>query len=430
MNPLKGILTLLDTNADSKKILRLQNRRLQKTLRAAAHTPLYHKKYRDAGVSIDDIKSVSALHKLPIVTRDEIQSNPIEERVSAGIDISGMTPHTTSGSTGRSIQLLISRDNQQINDLLTLRACLRYGLRPWHRKMNTRSLPCKLTKETLFNSLKLFQRRFLVVKNPIEQWVEDFREFDPHCFMGFLSSMRVMAQYLIDNNINDLRPRFLISVGEVLDPMTRARIEQAFSAPLYDVYGSGEGGIIAWECPLCNGMHINTDWVIIEILNNGVPAAPGEEGDVIVTNLHNHTMPFVRYAQGDRATLHDSPARCGSHLPLLKNITGRITDNLIGPDGRQVSPHAILTTLSPTPGLIQWRLIQERKTVLTLEATTEYTIPDETIHELSRKLSALMGGDITLEIKYVDEFNRSAECKFKRVICRINTEREISSSSH
>ena len=67
---------------------------------------------------------------------------------------------------------------------------------------------------------------------------------------------------------------------------------------------------MAWECPRCEGYHINADWIIVELLENGVPVPPGEEGDVVITNLHNHGMPFIRYAQGDRAVRYSgTPCR-------------------------------------------------------------------------------------------------------------------------
>ncbi len=425
MNPFDGAVTLLGTQAYAVQIRRLQARRLRQTIRHAATVPFYRDRFADARIDPRAIRTAGDLAQLPIVTRAEIQAIPVTERIPAGRDETGMHAFTTSGSTGHAVQIRQWPYERAINDLLTLRACWRYGLRPWHRKMNTRSVQPKPTSSTWKSRMGMFRRDWMVVTDPIEEWIDHLRRFRPHCIMGLTASLRVLAGYLIDHAISDIRPRFVITLGELLDPATRAAIERAFAAPVYDAYGSWEAGMIAWECPQCNGYHINADWVIVEILRNGIPAQPGEEGDVVITNLHNSAMPFVRYAQGDRAVLHTEPPVCGSRLPLLKHISGRITDNLIGRNGTTVSPHAFLTLISQTPGLRHWRLIQEREELLRLEVNSAEPLSPQTITTLNDKMAALLNAPAHLQIDYVDSLDQDRDTKCHRIICRVGEKERV-----
>ena len=92
--------------------------------------------------------------------------------------------------------------------------------------------------------------------------------------------------------------------GEVLDEQTRSLLAKAFAGKIVDYYNAEEIGNVAYECPDDHEkMHVNTGSCILEILNDqGVSKGLGEEGRIVVTNLFNHTMPFIRYDLGDRGT--------------------------------------------------------------------------------------------------------------------------------
>ena len=411
--------TLMNTRASAERITRLQNRRLQTIMQDAARTPFYQKRFADAGINPSDIKTATALRQMPITTRAEIQSVPLNDRITAGADLTKMEPFATSGSTGHPVQILENDASKEINSLLTLRACTRYGLKPWQRKMGTRTTPPKEIIPNLGERLGLYKRDWFVISHPIEDWIDRIREFRPHCIMGFLSGLRVLAYHLLDEGITDLRPNFVITIGEVADPRTRDAIARAFNAPTYDLYGSWEGGMMAWECPNCEGYHINADWVIVELLEDGVPVQPGEEGDVVITNLHNHDTPFIRYAQGDRAIRHEGASRCSSRLPLLKQICGRTTDTLVGPDGAPFSALPPLVFISSIPGIRLWRLTQETCELMRLEVAADTPLSEAATTELTQKLSNVMMTPIQLQIEYVPDLEKRYGNKFRRVICNV-----------
>ena len=424
MNPLDAITTLRQPRASAMQLERVQARRLRQIMQRAATVPHYRTRFGDAGIDPGSIRTAADLVQLPVTTRAEIQQVPIERRLAERVDPNRMKSFFTSGSTGHPVRILQSRSNNLINGALTLRSCWHYGLRPWHRRMTSRNSMPSSTPLTWLSRLGVFQKDYIMIAQQADQWCQQVRRFQPHCIMVYLTCLRVLAEYILEHHITDCRPLFIISVGEMLDPTTRHTIEKAFDAPVYDVYGSWEGGIMAAECPQCGGYHVNSDWVIVEILCDGRPVQPGEEGDVVITNLHNWSTPFVRYAQGDRAVWQAGPSVCGSPFPLLKKICGRQSDSLIAPSGATISPVSFLTLISPIPGIQLWRLIQVERDLLRLEVCADAPLDAATMTALREQLSLRMGAPMRLEVHYHKDLVQRDGNKFRRVICRVDRDDE------
>jgi phenylacetate-CoA ligase len=114
-----------------------------------------------------------------------------------------------------------------------------------------------------------------------------------------------------------------------------------FGVDPFDSYGSAEIGALAWQCRERDHFHLNHTLVYVEILDEaGEPVGPGGTGDVVVTGLVHPATPIIRYRQGDRATLADRPCQCGSRLPALARLDGRIHDWFVVPAGR-VAPQRL-----------------------------------------------------------------------------------------
>ena len=115
-------------------------------------------------------------------------------------------------------------------------------------------------------------------------------------------------------------------MAESLTPDRRRLISEYFEAPIINRYGLREFGF--WSLQNCeaspDGFHINTELVTPEVLrDDGSLAAPGESGQLVLTNLSNYAMPFIRYATGDRAALAADPCACGRGFPLIERLDGR-----------------------------------------------------------------------------------------------------------
>lgn len=185
---------------------------------------------------------------------------------------------------------------------------------------------------------------------------------------GYASHIAAMADAVLEAGVRVPAPKVIVTTAELLFPTWRERIEQAFEAPLRDQYGCNDGGIMSQECSH-GRLHLAENVSIVEVLDDaGHRCPPGDEGDVVVTNLHARTLPFLRYRIGDRAVLGAGTCPCGTEGTFLERVVGRHGNSLQLPNGRHVSMHPLgkcffdarhvrrYQFVQPEPGRIQVRL--------------------------------------------------------------------------
>ena len=150
----------------------------------------------------------------------------------------------------------------------------------------------------------------------------------------------------------------------MLTSRIKEQISQAFRCNVYDCYGCAECGWVGMECEERRGIHVFSDWFIVEPVDvDNRPVAPGVESDkILITNLANYAQPFIRFELPDRVTVLEETCPCGSILPriLLKGRTSEVL-YFACESGRKVSvPPFHLTTLAEMiPGIHRYQIIQE-----------------------------------------------------------------------
>ena len=138
----------------------------------------------------------------------------------------------------------------------------------------------------------------------------------------------------------------------------RIVIQETWGCRVFEEYGSVENCGLATECEHGN-LHVSPDFGIIEIVDReGMPVPPGVEGKILCTGLLNDAQFVVRYEIGDMGIW--SPEKCPcrrDHLPVLKEVTGRLENVVIGRDGRaMVRFHGIFVGL---PYVLEGQVVQE-----------------------------------------------------------------------
>ena len=120
----------------------------------------------------------------------------------------------------------------------------------------------------------------------------------------------------------------VVNISERLMPQAREHYAKIFGAPLLDNYSMGECLFLTNGCTETDGMHVNADWAILEVVDeNNQPVPAGEKGaKVLITNLANLVQPIIRYEVGDILTMATEPCGCGSNMPLIDHVEGRDSD--------------------------------------------------------------------------------------------------------
>jgi phenylacetate-CoA ligase len=201
----------------------------------------------------------------------------------------------------------------------------------------------------------------------------------------------------------------------------REFIEETFGQRVTDRYGCEEVGLIASECDQHNGLHLNMDHVLVEFLReDGSDAGPGENANIVVTDLINRGMPLIRYCVEDMGVPSDRACACGRGQPLVERITGRQADFLKRPDGSLVAGVSLVErTLTAISGIEQMQLVQNELNRLSIRLVKGIYFDKYQEELLRRELQSVFGEAVAIEIQYVKNLDQTQAGKYRFAICNV-----------
>jgi phenylacetate-CoA ligase len=395
------------------KMRELQLAKLRKLIiHAYRHVPFYRDRMRAAGIVPDDIRSLDDLSKLPFLTKDDVRKHLYFDIMSDNHDKAEILKVTTSGSTGEPFVCYVDRAQLEFRWAATLRSMewtgYRFGdrqLRLWHQTLGMSKT--QVARE--FADAMLSRRKFIpayeMSDETLRKFIAAIEEFNPVLLDGYAESFNFLARYLAEHGRMNIRPKGIISSAQTLPEGSRKAIEDAFGCKVFDKYGSREFSGIAYECEAHVGHHVVGEGYIVEILKDGRPAAPGEIGEVVITDLNNYCMPFIRYRIGDLAEALD-PAEtcgCGRGLPRIGRIEGRVQSIIIGSKGQYV-PGTFFAHLFKDydHAIRQFQIVQTDRGAITFKVVKGKRYSDETLAEVLRVLHQFLGDDMKIAVDFVE----------------------------
>lgn len=400
------------------KLQEIQRDRLRAIIKHAyENVPLYHRKFDEAGIKPEDVKSVDDLSKVPMITKSEIQAS-VEDLVARNVDANRYFKRKTSGSTGLPLTVMGDGVTRDFRDALWTRALLENGLRLRDRKVTIGDPHYYVENRGL---LRLLRRKYISVFDDVKRQLGLLEDYRPDVIKGYPSCLTMLAD-ACRRTESFVKPRLVFTVGELLEKWCRKLISSVFECELIDCYACAEFGLLTWECHEHMGYHMNIDSVVMEVLDNGGVVAPGERGEIVCTSLHNYVMPLIRYRLGDIGIPIEEQCSCGRSLPLMKLVEGRADDFLTALDGRIVSP----LVFSPYPfenleGIRQFKVIQKRKDKLTIQLVLgeDFSNRREVFQKATRKIQELFGEGMYVDFQILAKINRDRGGKLRKVISRV-----------
>jgi len=211
--------------------------------------------------------------------------------------------------------------------------------------------------------------------------------------------------------------RELSTFGAMLPVDLRALAREVWQLPMSDIYSSEEFGNIALQCPENPGTyHVQAENLLVEIVDeNGAPCAAGEIGRVLVSTLHNFTMPLLRYEIGDYAQA-GAPCTCGRGLPVLARIAGRRRNMLRLSGGRSYWPSFPYEAIRPIAEFRQIQIIQHEVDTLEVRLVRAEPLSRETEQLLSAKLCEVLHGQFSIRYSYTESMMPASGGKFEDFI--------------
>jgi len=392
---------------------------------AGQQIPYYRRLFAEYGLQPGDINRLADLARLPVLDRATVRSQAEAFRPA---NLAAMKYHTfaTGGSTGTPLAYNLSADDRMLSGALLYRgwgyggyqladrmvfiggASLDIGSSSW---LQTR------IQETVRSIRKLSS--FDMGDAEMERYVQVINRFRPKFFRGYATSIYFFARWCRERGERMHQPEAVFTTAEKLYPEMRELIAGTWECEVYDTYGMNDGGASAYECPCHQGLHIDTERAVLEIVDDqGRPVSSGE-GRVIVTSLHNRAMPFIRYDTGDRAVATERTCACGRSYRLLQEVVGRSVDMLFTPEGKMVHGWYFLYLFWRYPrGVRQYQVIQEELDRIVIEIVPDPDF-DPGQFEAIRKLVKQRSEGWRLEFRLVERIERSAAGKYKFIVNRL-----------
>jgi phenylacetate-CoA ligase len=354
----------------------IQMRKLNTLLEHAyAHVPFYRRRFDEAGLKPEHIQTLNDLTRLPVLTKREIQDH-LNNLLAIKGNRSQWRKNHTGGSTGHPLIFYQNPDYIAWEEADLLRGLHMIGYQLGMRWAFLRGSAYDskthagwrgwLRDRILYNALWI--NTFDLTIDTLTEAARQLVHFQPQMLEVYVSAVTLLARLVRDRGIAGIRPGFIQTGSELLTPEDRQLIEETFTCPVFDHYGCREMGLIAKECTAHHGLHIMAESNLVEVLDaDNQPAPPGTMGQMVVTNLNNYAMPFVRYEIGDMGVLSPTACSCGRGLPLLESVQGRTIDVITSPSGKLLHGAFFNTLLWKLSGLYQFRIIQETPADLCLQ---------------------------------------------------------------
>ena len=394
---------------------------------AYRNVPFYRSRFDALSMTPGDIRSIADLAQLPVLTRDQgIES------YTARRSLRGPRPtisKSTGGTTGQPMRFGYDAGSEDFRQAVKLRGWGWAGYRMGAPTLYYWLLPRAPSRA---QQLKMRVDRALKRETYIDcthrsiadmdAVVASIRKTRPETIVTFSQAIADLARHINQGGLRTWETIPVLCSAERLSPADRAEVAEAFGPAVYETYGCREMMLIAAECEAHAGMHSSAENIIVEVIVTDLDgsqraADPGESGDVVLTDLHNFGMPFIRYAIGDRAILaKEGMCSCGRSLPRIASIEGRVAETLRDGAGANVSGLLFNVLLTPYASQVrQFQAVQHKHGGITLKLVENQNLDEVTRAAIQLRSRDLVPG-IDVQALIVDEIPLARSGKRQIVI--------------
>jgi phenylacetate-CoA ligase len=401
-------------------LLEKQGRRLVELIRhAQAQVPYYARFWAEYGVDVRTFHGLPDLARLPILSREQFQKFGETTLLARGASPNTLLPMRSSGSTGRPILVLHAALERALYVQFRARTFALLGPE-LKGKITYIGMDARTTAE---KQIRLKERLTVVeCRRDCQSIWNELVASAPQVLVSYPGVLAELAREIPEGQLRALGLDLIVASGEVLTPAIEEQVSAAFSARVTATYASSEFFWMGGRCRDTGQYHVVDDSVILEVINDqGLPAEPGEEGEVVGTALHSFAQPLLRYRIGDRAIMGDAPTlgavgcACGSPFSTLRSVIGRSLDFVTLPGGRRVHAYELTIPLrSSAPFIDQYRVIQDSTHQIRIVFVPNREPTDAETAALVMQLSAAIPG-LEIVFERVAHLPRGVNGKFRLV---------------
>lgn len=413
----------------TSELRNLEKTKLRRLLsHAGEHVPYFKDVIDKTGLDIESLAEPAQFRMLPVLSKATIREQG-ERLHSTMLNGNRLDPNSTSGSTGSPMKFFTDQRSKAFRKATVFRNRRWLGIEIgepvvhiWGSQIDQERaealrgrIHAGITRETFLSAYEISDAQFL-------KYAEVLRRSGASLLIAYPSVLSEFARFCGRRSIRFPKLRAVIVSAEALYEHHRQSIEENLGIELFNRYGCREVGDIAHEIPGQAGLVVNSDRVLVEIVDErGEPCAPGSQGKILVTDLDNYGMPLIRYDIGDSA----SWAAPGSGLgrlpyPILENVEGRSLDIVSSPSGARVGGTFWTILLRQRPGFANFQVIQEKPDGVQIRYVRDKEAAEIDLAYFSRKIAEHFGAEFTCTFTEVDRIEPEANGKFRLVISRLD----------
>jgi len=336
---------------------KLQLKRLKDVVkRAYENVPYYKKRFDDAGINPQDIKTLEDIQKIPLTTKDDLRAAypfgmfavPRREIVEV---------HTSSGTTGKPTVSGYTHKDLDIWSEVMARGLTMFGLDEDDLIQNTHGYGLFTGGFGVhYGAQKIGATVIPISTGQTRRQIEIMKDFGTTVLIVTPSYGLYLAEVAEEEGLTsgDLNLKSIGFGAEMWTEEMRQEIQKRFNAPAYNIYGLTEimGPGVALECAEQDGLHVMEDHFYPEIIDSETMEVleDGKKGELVITTLTRHGMPIIRFRTKDVTRLRRGECACGRTHVKMDRITGR-TDDMLKIRGVAVFPSQIEKALLKMDGI-------------------------------------------------------------------------------
>lgn len=365
----------------------------------------------------DDVRDLNILQAFPILTKEIIKENYTQFNPTNQSSIKGTKTSQTGGTTGN---ILYKRNDAQTRSSVwgSYRRFYDWmGVSPEDKSMSywgghvvkhgVKDAWKKKISDLLKNSISY--DAYDTRPDTFDSIVHTLKNRKVKLIRSYPQALYSLARKMSDRGFNfDIKA--IMTTSEPIMPQHRLLFKEIFNAESYDQYGCGEIGGIAYECNAHNGLHVTDERVILEV---------NDKKELMITDLDNFTMPFIRYWNADQVIFADHECPCGRKSRLIEQVLGRTCDYLVGLNGQVLHWayfwHLLFdTNIAIDRNFIKFQVVQKSKDVILIRTISDpLTLSDKStlISHIQSKM-----GDMKVEFVLEEDIENTPSGKFRPVI--------------
>jgi phenylacetate-CoA ligase len=403
-----------------------QDERVRDLIRYAyEHVPFHRDRMRARKLTPADILTVDDLAKIPILTKEDVRNNR-DRLLSTQARPADLQLRHTSGTTGKALELYVSRSAIAMQWAIWWRHRIRFGVHPgtWHVNftgklvvpMSQGAPPYWRWNRPIHQALINMQQLTASKIAPILQFLDE-QSFD--LYTGYPSIIHAFVMAANHAGLRLHNPPKLIATGaeNVLENQ-RADIAEFTGSVVTDQWGMTEACANASQCRNF-AYHEDFEFGAIERVEesraNGL-----RQGRLLCTGFTTPEFPLIRYDVGDIGIWPaDQTCPCGLQSPLLTGILGRVDDYVLTPEGTRIMRFDYI--FKHVPNVRECQVVQERLGEITLCVVPRngYNHADE--HTLREEVRKWISPTLAVHFDYMNEIPREANGKFRAVKSLLRT---------